>query len=212
MVVDLPAPFGPMNPSSSPRSRRERDAAKRLDEPVAPAEHAADRSQEAGIAFGDAVRLGEMLDDDLRHRAILAIARALLRRCFGASVAGGEINASISSFVSGRNWPRDSSRSSVSVPTLVRNTRLTSAPWRSKSWRTSLPLPPLATNVYQRFAASPPPGSQLSTCRRTPRSSVPSRIDCERALFQLAFDAHAELAHEAVHGALELRRRCRRRK
>jgi hypothetical protein len=39
-------------------------------------------------------------------------------------------------------------------PIDTRITRLTSAPCRSKSWRTSLPLAARATSAYQRFAAS----------------------------------------------------------
>lgn len=56
--------------------------------------------------------------------------------------------------------------------------RLTSAPWRSKSWRTCLPLAPRSVTVYQRLAPSPPAASQPATSRCAPLSSVPLAIPC----------------------------------
>jgi NAD(P)-dependent dehydrogenase (short-subunit alcohol dehydrogenase family) len=61
---------------------------------------------------------------------------------------------SISSSVSWRNWPRDRLLSSAIAPSDTRRMRLTSTPWRSNSWRMSLPLAPRATTAYQRFEPS----------------------------------------------------------
>ncbi len=51
MVVDLPAPFGPMNPSSSPRSRLNETPRSASTLSVAPMEDAADRAEEARVTF-----------------------------------------------------------------------------------------------------------------------------------------------------------------
>ena len=67
MVVDLPAPFGPMKPRSSPRFERERDVDQRVDGAMATTHQPLQRAEDPGIALGNAVRLRQPLDEDLRH-------------------------------------------------------------------------------------------------------------------------------------------------
>ena len=96
--------------------------------------------------------------------------------------------------VSSRNWPRASARSSAKGPKRVRSTRLTSAPWRSKSWRTSLPLPPRAMSEYQRLAPSPPALAQLYHGERRAAVKHAAEDAVELRFGELAAHAHAEFA------------------
>ena len=69
MVVDLPAPLGPMKPTSSPCFEREGDALQRLDGPPAAMEQAQRGAQRPGVPLGDAIGLRQLLDEDLGHGA-----------------------------------------------------------------------------------------------------------------------------------------------
>ena len=128
---------------------------------------------------------------------------------------------SSSALSSSRKCPRASERSSASEPRRVRSTRLTIAPWRSKSWRTSLPLAPRAVIAYQRLAPSPPAASQPSTGSLSPLSSTPPRtpsICCSVSSPRtLTLSSLASAAHRALQACgelavtaydLEARRRC----
>ena len=66
MVVDLPAPFGPMKPTSSPRSSEKLTPFSASTRPAA-AEQALDRAPRPGVALGDAIGLRQLLDEDLGH-------------------------------------------------------------------------------------------------------------------------------------------------
>src|SRR5262245_59705773 len=65
-----------------------------------------------------------------------------------ASAGCGVSNPCTSASSSCRYWPRARLLSSATGPTDTRSTRLTSTPWRSNSWRMSLPLAPRATIEY----------------------------------------------------------------
>ncbi len=67
MVVDLPAPFGPIKPTSSPASSEKltRSSAstvrmRRWNRPLS-------APNGAGVALGDAIGLGQLANEDLRH-------------------------------------------------------------------------------------------------------------------------------------------------
>ncbi len=67
IVVDLPAPLGPIKPSSSPRSSEKLMLFERLDSSAPPAHESFDRAPRAGLAFGDEIRLRQILNKNLRH-------------------------------------------------------------------------------------------------------------------------------------------------
>ncbi len=85
----------------------------------------------------------------------------------------------------------------------VRSTRLTNAPCRSNSCRTSLPLPPARHQrvpAIRRFAAA---RFERFDVKRDATIQSAALDGFEGAFFQLATHADAELAQQRVHGALE---------
>ena len=87
-----------------------------------------------------------------------AASRGELRRSACGSSAGTAVRASSVGRRARAHVPRASARSSASGPSGVRSTRLTSAPLRSNSCRTSLPLAPRARARTSGCAPSPPAG------------------------------------------------------
>ena len=88
MVVDLPAPFGPIRPTSSPRSMPKLTAVQRLDLAPAAVEQAADGPHRPRVALGDAIGLRQLLDEDLGHGWAPALdegARNLVKRSRGVN-------------------------------------------------------------------------------------------------------------------------------
>src|SRR6185295_16332531 len=66
----------------------------------------------------------------------------------------GSSRLAISASSSWRNCPRDRPLSSFTAPIETRRMRLTRTPWRSNSWRMSLPLAPRTITEYQRLLPS----------------------------------------------------------
>jgi len=68
MVVDFPAPFRADEPEQLATFERKADSLERLDDPIAALEQSLDTAPGAGRAFGNAIRLGQIFNQNLGHR------------------------------------------------------------------------------------------------------------------------------------------------